>query len=64
MIPITFKNNYAVFIEDFGKDTGLDAKKEPAIYIAYYNARFTDQNYQLNFQLGELILQKIESLNR
>ncbi len=61
---INFKNNYDNFIDDFKKDTGLDPKKNVAEYISYFNARISDMNYQLNWQLGEAILNKIESIRK
>lgn len=60
---IDYRNNFSKFIEDFKKDTGLDYKKSPEAYIAYYNARINDMNYQLNHQLGEAILSKIASIS-
>ncbi|MEO6136467.1 MAG: hypothetical protein ABIP35_15010 [Ginsengibacter sp.] len=57
---IEFKNNYEIFFDDFKKDTGLDAKRSIAEYIDYFNARINDMNYQLNWQIGEAILKKIE----
>lgn len=63
MSKITFKNNYELHFEDFKKDTGLDPKKDVEIYITYHNARMTDMLYQLNVQMGQLILNKIGSAN-
>jgi hypothetical protein len=64
MTKITYQNNYDKFFEDFKKDTGLDPKRNAAEYIAYFNARINDMNYQLNHQLGEAFLTKMESLRK
>lgn len=59
---IKFLNNYDKFKEDFKKDTGLNASNDVTSYIAYYHARISDMEYQLNFQALNLILNKIDFL--
>jgi hypothetical protein len=61
---ISYQNNYGKFTDDFKKDTGLDPKKNTTEYIAYFNARINDMSYQLNHQIGEAILQKMESIRK
>ena len=57
------RQGYILQIEDFKKDTGLDPKKDVEIYITYHNARMTDMLYQLNVQMGQLILNNIGLAN-
>lgn len=59
---LNYVNNYAKFKEDFKKDTGLDASKNVAEYINYFNARMADMNYQMNFQLANQYLNEINLL--
>ena len=48
-------NNFKNLKNDFKLDTGLDADKELALYLAYYNARMSDMNYQINHELTKLL---------
>lgn len=59
---LNYKNNYGKFKDDFSKDTGLDASKNVSEYINYFNARMTDMNYQMNYQLAERYLNEISFL--
>ncbi len=63
-VTLNFKNNYDTFKEDFKKDTGFDAVKNPTEYINYFNARMTDMNYQLNHQMANVYLNEINFLPR
>lgn len=47
-VNIQLKNNYSTFFQQFTADTGLDPQNNVAAYIAYFNVRMTDANYQLN----------------
>jgi hypothetical protein len=50
------KNNYNSFTQEFKKDTGLEPKDHPAEYIAYYNARMTDElNQTVRYIAGQLV---------
>ena len=51
-MSFTPKNNYDSFKQDFKKDTALEADKHLAEYIAYYNARMTDMQYQLDHYMA------------
>ena len=61
---IEFKNNYQTLKDEFKNDTGLSADKDIAVYIAYINARMTDNLYQLNYKGLEILLNKIDELKK
>ena len=61
-VNIQLNNNYPSFFQQFTTDTGLDPKKNVSEYIAYFNARMSDANYQLNQQYLKVILNEIASL--
>lgn len=61
-VTINYQNNYGKLKEDFKNDTGLDANKSIPEYIAYYNARMNDKQYQMDFQLAEIFLNKIDQI--
>jgi hypothetical protein len=60
-MPQQIKNNFAIFKADFKKDTGLDfSPANMNLYVAYYNARVTDQFCQYS----NFFLQNIASNTR
>lgn len=41
------QNNFSAYMEQFKKDTGLNAKENMEMFINYYNARCADNSAQL-----------------
>lgn len=59
---INYQNNYDKFKQDFREDTGLNPNTDIAEYIAYFNARMNDKNYQMSFQLAEIFINRLDAL--
>lgn len=51
-------NNFYAFIDDFEKETGLDARSNLQLYTHYVNARLADMNMQLLKMLCNKILEE------
>ncbi len=59
---VTIQNNFDAYKSDFKKDTGLDSHANPAIYIAYYNARVSDVTMQLTQGLLREIMNNSDTI--
>lgn len=55
-----YDNNFSKFKDSFMADTKLDADTNMQLYIAYYNARMADINWQASVK----VLFELEQLNK